>query len=362
MAIGLVTSLPSARSTFARISSPGSTFSFPACLARIFSVSVMPMNVCLAFPRSPPPSPQGPYQLPYRPGDDVHRDEQEDHHLGLRGHQEGEKDEHHQGIERPAAERLQILEVVVLDRADHEKRQNVDGEEHGDVLEVSGPAQVIEEQDHGGDERRRGRNRQPVELPLLDRVDLDVESGEPERPADQVEERRQPPPTPEAREGPTVDEERRRDAERDEVGQGVVLHPELRGRLGHPGDPAVEAVEHHSHDDGRRGLLELAGVGRGDRVEPREQRSRRDQVGQYVDPPTDPVLPSDPSSHGSTPTTLSPARTRSPSRTEREAEAGSRMSTREPNRMSPTRCPARTTSPGTRSHTIRRAMSPAIWT
>src|SRR4030042_3502169 len=150
MAIGLVTSLPSARSTFARISSPGSTFSFPACLARIFSVSVMPMNVCLAFLRCPPPSPQGPHQLPHRPGDYVRRGEQDDHHPGLRGYTKGEEDEHHQRIERPAAEGLQILEVVVLDRADHEKRQNVDGEAHRDVLEVSGPAQVVEEQDHGG--------------------------------------------------------------------------------------------------------------------------------------------------------------------------------------------------------------------
>src|SRR4030067_641314 len=78
-----------------------------------------------------------------------------------------------------------------------------------------------------------------------------------------------PPPPSEAREGPAVDEERRRDAERDEVGQRIVLHPELRSRPGHPGDPAVEAVEHHTHEDGRRGLLDLAGVGRRERGTPR---------------------------------------------------------------------------------------------
>src|SRR3990172_8642390 len=81
------------------------------------------------------------------------------------------------------------------------------------------------------------------------------------------------------------------------------------------GDPAVQAVQHHPRDDGRGGPLELAGIRRGDRVKPGKQRSRRDQIGQYVDPPADPVLPSDPLSHDKTPTTLSPARTRSPTLT-----------------------------------------------
>src|SRR5512145_2558557 len=104
MAIGLVTSLPSARSTLARISSPGSTFSFPACFARIFSVSVMPIDGLPFVRRYPVP-------LPDRPDDYVQRGEQENHDLGLRREQERQEDEHDQGVEGAAAERLQVLEA-----------------------------------------------------------------------------------------------------------------------------------------------------------------------------------------------------------------------------------------------------------
>src|SRR5512134_280834 len=104
IAIGLVTSFPRARSTFARISSPGETRSFPACLARIFSVSVMPM-VSRPFPfLAPLPLPPRQRQdLAHRPRQDVRRGEDEDHHLRLRGQQECEEDENHQRVERTPA-------------------------------------------------------------------------------------------------------------------------------------------------------------------------------------------------------------------------------------------------------------------
>src|SRR5512134_679460 len=85
IAIGLVTSLPRARSTFARISSPGSTASFPACLARIFSVRVMPMDRLLAFLVLRPSTADRGDHLAHRSGDGVRAGEDEDHHLRLRG-------------------------------------------------------------------------------------------------------------------------------------------------------------------------------------------------------------------------------------------------------------------------------------
>src|SRR5512145_103333 len=85
IAIGLVTSLPRARSTFARISSPGATASLPACLARIFCVSVMPMDRLLAFLVLRPPTADHGDHLAHRSGDDIRAGEDEDHHLRLRG-------------------------------------------------------------------------------------------------------------------------------------------------------------------------------------------------------------------------------------------------------------------------------------
>src|SRR5512132_2069945 len=108
IAIGLVTSLPRARSTFARISSPGATAFFPACLARIFCVSVRPMGRLLAFRVLFPAAPDRVDHLSHRPGDDVRGAEDEDHHLRLRGHQQREEDEHHQRVERAPPEGFEV--------------------------------------------------------------------------------------------------------------------------------------------------------------------------------------------------------------------------------------------------------------
>src|SRR5512140_2341547 len=158
IAIGLVTSLPRARSTFARISSPGATSFPPACLARIFCVSVMPMNRLLAFRVFRPAAPDRVDHLAHRPRDDVRGDEDEGHHLRLRRQQQREEDEYHQGVEGTPPERLEVLEGVEFDGAHHEESEHVDRQEHGEVLETPRPAKVVEEQDHGGDEDRRRRD------------------------------------------------------------------------------------------------------------------------------------------------------------------------------------------------------------
>src|SRR5659263_394633 len=117
IAIGLVTSLPRARSTFARISSPGSIPFLPACLARIFCVSVMPIDRLLAFRVLCPAAPDRVDHLAHRSGDDVRGDQDEGHHLWLRGQQQRDEHEHHQRVEGAPPERLEVLEGVELDRA-----------------------------------------------------------------------------------------------------------------------------------------------------------------------------------------------------------------------------------------------------
>ena len=50
------------------------------------------MSGFLAFVRYLSPTPQRAHQLPHRTGNDINGGEQEDHHLGLRNHQEGEEE------------------------------------------------------------------------------------------------------------------------------------------------------------------------------------------------------------------------------------------------------------------------------
>ena len=77
------------------------------------------------------------------------------------------------------------------------------------------------------DRGRSCRNRKPDEVPLVHDVDLDVEAGEPAGAADHEEERDGEAEAVEAGERPLVGEERRRDAERDDVGQRVELDAEV---------------------------------------------------------------------------------------------------------------------------------------
>src|SRR5512138_2312181 len=95
IAIGAVTSLASARSTLARISSPAVTFSFPAWRARIFSVSVMPIfcPFLVFFGFILAPSPQGVHQFADRPREDVAGDDEEDHDLRLGQEQQHRENE-----------------------------------------------------------------------------------------------------------------------------------------------------------------------------------------------------------------------------------------------------------------------------
>jgi hypothetical protein len=68
------------------------------------------------------------------------------------------------------------------------------------------------------------------------------------------------------------------------TGEAVVLGPERALGARQAGDPAVEPVEHHRDEDRHRSLLETAAHRLHDRVEAREERDRREKVGQPVDP------------------------------------------------------------------------------
>ena len=78
------------------------------------------------------------------------------------------------------------------------------------------------------------------------------------------------PETAERRQPPREREDRRGDAERDDVGERVELHAEVARRAGQPRDPAVEHVEDDREADERRRRLVLRRASRR-----RCRRSRR---------------------------------------------------------------------------------------
>ena len=89
-------------------------------------------------------------------------------------------------------------------------------------------------------------------------------------------------------ESPRERQDRRRDPERDDVGERVELQAELAFRAGQPRDAAVEHVEHEGEaDEGRRGL-ELAAHRVDDAGVAAEHVAHREQAGQQVDAAAEP--------------------------------------------------------------------------
>src|SRR5439155_554165 len=196
-----------------------------------------------------------------------------------------------QDRERMAMMEADLLERVVPDLAHHEPRHREDDEQHRDVLAGLALAAEPEPEEHGGgDHAGRRRDGEADEVPLLDRSDLHVEAGEPERAAGHVERGGEPAPASPRPQRPLIDEDAGRDAEGDQVGERVVLDAEGAGRAREPRDAPVERVAELRHQDHHRREPVLprrpaaGGVERADdRVEAREEPGRGEQVGQQVD-------------------------------------------------------------------------------
>jgi hypothetical protein len=82
---------------------------------------------------------------------------------------------------------------------------------------------------------------------------------------------------------PFVDHQRRRGAEADHVGQAVVLGAEFGLGVGHTRHAAVEAVQHHGHENGPGRQFEAQIHRLHDGVEAAEQRCGGEGVRQQVD-------------------------------------------------------------------------------
>ena len=132
-------------------------------------------------------------------------------------------------------------------------------------------------------QRGRCRTGQPLEVALVDDLDVGVETRQSQGGARHVDEGGQPPPFAHAGERPGIDDQRRRRAERDHVGQRVVLFAEGALAVGKPGHASIKAVEEHGQEDGNGSPLEFTVHGHDDGIEAGKQVAGGEGVGQQVD-------------------------------------------------------------------------------
>ena len=137
-------------------------------------------------------------------------------------------------------------------------------------------AEVLDEdrqQHHDGRGRRRHAD-EVVGLPFrLLLVERDVEAGEPQRGGQREDHHADPAEALQAAKAPVEDEERRRHAEVDEIGEAVELGAEAGGRLQQARDAAVDAVEQGREHDGTERQLVAPLDPHADRGEPGAQAS-----------------------------------------------------------------------------------------
>ena len=130
---------------------------------------------------------------------------------------------------------------------------------------------IDRQQHHDGRSRRRHADevgRLPFRLLIVDRH---VEAGEPQRGGEREDHHADPAEALQASEPPVEDEERRRDAEVDEIGEAVELGAKAGGRLQEARDAAVDAVEQGREHDGAERQLVAALDPHADRGQPGAQ-------------------------------------------------------------------------------------------
>ena len=126
--------------------------------------------------------------------------------------------------------------------------------------------------------RRHAREVRGLPLRLLD-VDHRVEAGEPQAGRDRKHHGHDPTEAPwQAAETPDEDENGRRNAEVDEIGEAVELGAELRLGAQRPRQPAVDTVEQRGDDNERDRILVAQLDGHADRGQPGAEAEQREEV------------------------------------------------------------------------------------
>ena len=98
-----------------------------------------------------------------------------------------------QNMKGLAAPEVKVLKAAIVKRADHQKCKRINESKDQQRFDLgSHPKDMMIQHHQRGDHPRRGRDRKPDEMFALDRSGLDIETRQPQRPAGQKEEGRDP--------------------------------------------------------------------------------------------------------------------------------------------------------------------------
>ena len=125
--------------------------------------------------------------------------------------------------------------------------------------------------------------RQALKVTLVHDRRVDIEAGQTECRASAINKGSKPTPTPQPPQRPLIGDQRRCSAERHHVGERIHLLTKSALGIGHPGNPAVQAVEHHRAKNTCSSKIK-APIHRHDNgVKATEQGGQSKQVRQHID-------------------------------------------------------------------------------
>ena len=185
--------------------------------------------------------------------------------------------------------RNHFLEGAVADGRHHQEREHQDQrrnrpQPHG--FRNRG-IQVVEGDDQRDQHSGRERNRQPDEIPLGPRfgVGQHVEAREADGAAGRVDRADGDSGRPDPGQRPLVNEDGRRDSERDHVRERVQLDAEVALGARQPRHPPVERIEEAAEEDRHRRSVEVVARGLArrerDRVHAAKNAAHREEVGEH---------------------------------------------------------------------------------
>lgn len=114
---------------------------------------------------------------------------------------------------------------------------------------------------------------------LLRIVDHHIEPGEPQRTGNRKDHRREPAEAFDLVQAPKIEEERRCNAEIDEIGERIEFGTKTRRPAERPRDAPVEPVEDRSREDGQYRAVVIAFRRNSDRGETERQRDQGHEIG-----------------------------------------------------------------------------------
>ena len=136
--------------------------------------------------------------------------------------------------------------------------------------------------DKTGNQGRGGRGRKTLKKALIHHMRVDVEARQSQRSAGAVHKGGKPAPAAQMLQRPHIGDQCGRSAKRHHVRERIHLLAKCALRIGHTGDPSVQAIEHHGTKNSDRRMHELAIHRHHHAIKTTKQSSQGEEVGQDV--------------------------------------------------------------------------------